>query len=296
MKRFTKVCLSLSGVLAIVGVILCIVGAVTGGRLSPFRYGNWCFFWNDDVDEDDTFFDMVSGEESFLYTEEETAGVKNLDINIKSGSLQIYESENDQIRLVVYSRRSELQNTIEGDTLKIKDNRESVWWRNSKLELHLYLPANKEFEQVSIDVSAGETDADTFCLKAKRMNLNVDAGSIALSAAEVGEDLSATVGAGEIDIEDLRAKDVKLDCGMGSIDIVGKMEGNVDADCGVGEINLELYDMEESFNYSIECGMGEVEIGDISYTSFGRERKIDNHAEKMMNLDCGVGTIEVEFN
>ena len=100
MKRFTKVCLSLAGALAVVGVVLCIIGAAFGARFMPFRYGNWTFFWNDEADGSHVF-GMASGEEDFLYTQEETAKVQNLDISVKAGSLQIHESDDNQIRMKV---------------------------------------------------------------------------------------------------------------------------------------------------------------------------------------------------
>ena len=56
-----------------------------------------------------------------------------------------------------------------------------------------------------------------------------------------------------------------------------------------------LLDEQDNFNYSIDCGIGEVILGGDSYSSLGVSREIDNDAEKKMELHCGVGQIHVEY-
>lgn len=61
-------------------------------------------------------------------------------------------------------------------------------------------------------------------------------------------------------------------------------------------IQAQLFWMQQdNFNYSIDCGIGEVILGGESYSSLGVSREIDNDAEKKMELDCGVGQIHVEY-
>ena len=62
----------------------------------------------------------------------------------------------------------------------------------------------------------------------------------------------------------------------------------------VSYTHLDVYKRQD-YNYKIQCGAGSVNIDGDQYSSLGVERKIDNRAARSMELECGVGTIEVQF-
>ncbi len=306
MKTFTKVCLILAGTLAGVGVIFCIIGGAMGasfGKMGNASRTNWGIGWLDiasdwfswDEDDFEAFEDYLSDDlsdtsignidsaETYVYGADEIKNISNLDVDIKAGSLKILESEDEQIRL--------MKDTTKG----LFGGWGLFGWRNKGVKVVLYLPADMTFDRIEIDVSAGEVNAIGSELTAKDADLSVDAGSLKVGVLNVSRKLEANTGAGEVKIGDLTAEEAELDCGVGEMDIQGTISGNIKADCGVGELNITLYGEEESFNYVLDCGLGDVRIGSSSYTSLGKKKKIDNNAEKTMNLDCGVGSIKVKY-
>lgn len=107
-------------------------------------------------------------------------------------------------------------------------------------------------------------------------------------------DLEAGVGSLEADM--LYCKDLKIECGVGSVTIHGRVDGECEIDGGVGEVVLNLENSEDDFNYDIQCGIGEVILGETSYSGISKEKRIDNQAEWDMDIDCGVGNIMVLFD
>ena len=69
----------------------------------------------------------------------------------------------------------------------------------------------------------------------------------------------------------------------------------IEPDCGVGELLLNLKGVKEDYNYDLECGIGEIRCADESYSGFGKDYTIDNHAAKNMEIECGIGQITVKY-
>lgn len=47
--------------------------------------------------------------------------------------------------------------------------------------------------------------------------------------------------------------------------------------------------------YEISCGAGEIVIGEEVYCGIKPEEKINNNAQKLINIECNVGDITVDF-
>ena len=75
-----------------------------------------------------------------------------------------------------------------------------------------------------------------------------------------------------------------------------KLDIELDAGTGAGQLYLELVGTEEDYDYAVECGIGEINIGSVSYGGLGREQRIMNPgAERFMDIECGIGSIQMEF-
>ena len=73
------------------------------------------------------------------------------------------------------------------------------------------------------------------------------------------------------------------------------MKSSADIQCGVGSIVYTASGHEEEYNYEIECGIGEVLCGDSSYSGLGKNRHIDNNADKDISIEGGVGSVIIDF-
>lgn len=110
------------------------------------------------------------------------------------------------------------------------------------------------------------------------------------------KEVDLEVGAGEAIIDDLNADNVSIEVGAGEAIITGLVVKELQAEVGAGELNLELEGEENDYNYDLECGIGEIQIGDSSYTGLGKEQIKENPgANKKIDLECGVGEILVNF-
>lgn len=275
MKKFVKGCLMVAGAFAAVGVVLCIVGLALGG--TP----GWDTMITNYPFQNEELQISTEMEDDYNFSAEQAAKLRRLDISLYAGSFEVRESNDDEIHLEVGLLKNSTKIGIEEDTLRIEEkathnNFWRRWFRSHDVgAVVLYLPADKHFEQVSIEVDTGEADITRYALQTDSMELDI--------------------GAGQLSITDMTANEAELDCGVGQLDVEGTILGDISAECGVGEINLTLSDKQDSFDYEIECGIGEVSIGDDSYSSLGVSRELDNGAEKKMQLDCGVGAIHVEY-
>lgn len=146
-----------------------------------------------------TFVDAVDGAITYVYEEDQVKRISNLDIEIKAGSLKILESEDEQIHLIIDDGNGTVKEGIEGDTFIVEDTSAKVWdFLNGRkgIEVILYLPPEMTFEQISIDVNAGEVDTSGVELTAMEAELSVDAGSLKAGTLTAVHKAEADTGAG----------------------------------------------------------------------------------------------------
>ena len=82
---------------------------------------------------------------------------------------------------------------------------------------------------------------------------------------------------------------------MGTVEVSGDTRQKADLECGVGSLVYTAAGKETDFNYRLECGVGELNIGESSYSGLGVERTIDNRAQRTMDISCDVGSTEIYF-
>lgn len=277
MKKFTKICLVFIAVLVILGISMCAAGVVMGAGSQNLREvwndGNLArlarWNWNWDNDWDDTIW-KNSKETRHTYSAD---GIRNIYISLRHGGLEIEESTDSQIT-VILERDDGLFAVSEKDgTLRLEDQRTGNRARYD-YEVTVKLPRGMTLDQVEIENNAGLLEWDDIALTAKHVSVKVDAG--------------------EVSIENLTTEDFRVEVGAGQASISGLEADRIDTDCGVGQIDLEIRGRESDYNYRINCGLGNIEVNERDYTSLGRELHVDNHAEKEILLNCGVGEIVLE--
>lgn len=304
MRKFTKICLVTAAVFLIAGVALCAVGAAFGATLGAARsatettqvgklaerisqLSDWeVWSWDTDYSESYDVTDAYSYEKD---------AVKNLDISINAGTFTVGESKSDEVKVNVYLKNGTVDCGLDGDTLRIEDKTNNYALKNRHVEIELLLPEGMEFDDVNIDVAAGEVTSESQSFAADTLTVNVDAGEAVVENFTADKSVKASVGAGNIELSDMKTKYLSLDCGVGEINATGEVTGDIEGDCGVGELSIGVQGYGKDFNYRLDCGMGEITLGNSSFSGLSREKDIDNDADKTMSLDCGVGTIAVEF-
>lgn len=107
--------------------------------------------------------------------------------------------------------------------------------------------------------------------------------------------LDLEVGVGSLETGELQTEKLFGECGVGNLSFTGEIRERAELECGVGEIDLTIQGQEKDFNYELETGIGEIQIGDNLFSGLGMEKQLNHQAAKKMTLECGVGNISVDF-
>lgn len=134
-------------------------------------------------------------------------------------------------------------------------------------------------------------------LKAK-VNISNHDGEITIVIPKnmVFQEVDLEVGAGKADVASLKANEVDIELGAGEINVTGLDTKKFDAKTGAGKLNAKLVGKQTDYSYELECGIGQLKIGDSSYSGLGTEQKISNQgAERFADIECGIGEVIIKF-
>ncbi len=203
-------------------------------------------------------------------------GVKEIDLDLAAGKVKIVEGEGREIRVDTdnLSKRLGFRCYMEGNELKLTSKKRFSGVNNiGRGTITIQIPKEMTFEEVSLSMGAGTLNVNSIYTR----------------------DLSVEIGAGEVNLDRFQADEAEFDCGAGSITATGDVRSSADISCGVGSVVFTALGREEEYNYDIECGVGEVMCGNDSYSGLGKDRHIDNNADKDISVEGGVGSVIIDF-
>lgn len=87
---------------------------------------------------------------------------------------------------------------------------------------------------------------------------------------------------------------LNIDIGSGDIDLTTITTSKTEIDLGSGDVTLTMAGTEKDYNYNIDCGSGDVKIGDILFEDDLKKRNIN--ALRWINIDCGSGDLTIDFD
>lgn len=323
MKKFMKTCAIIALALIAVGATLGFMGSrragggtlsqivesVTGGRVKvDFGEGGWGFMGNLEFNGVDVAIPGLGvnyniGDSSMFSKDHEVlsgdvemyspgSGIRNLEVEVGGCHFETQTSKDGSVYLESKNVRK-FQGYVDGDTLHVLATMGAgVSWFDKKSEVILYLPQGYEFDEVEIDMGAGELEFDE--LRAKEAALEVGAGRILLNSVEAQE-LKGEVGAGQIELKDMTVGKLDVEVGMGEFKARGAVNSDAEVECSMGNVELELDGRQEDFNYQLEGAMGSIQLGKESMGGFAQEKSIDNGARKSMQIECSMGNITLRF-
>lgn len=204
-------------------------------------------------------------------------GITALDIELTAGKVEILTTEGSEVEIVTENISNKLKLTYfrQGNTLVVDTGDALKGIVNQKLgTIYIYLP-----EEIKLD------DA----------KISVGAGSLYIEEL-YADNLSVEVGAGEAEIASFMVNDADFECGAGEMKVSGYSDQEVDIECGMGNVTYYTSGREEDYNYKFSCGVGKITCGSQSYSGIGSEHKVENHAFREMDINCGIGEVVVEFN
>ena len=277
MSKFLKVCLITACVSIVLGIMI-LVGVAISGRGNEVidAVENGGVVWDEDgfsvgstVVVDTTSFEneedweqVLSNGNQYTYPLDK---IEDLELNLEAGTFRILAGEGNDI-CIRTSKKVKVSN--DGDSIEIETpDRIHIWgFHNSDVQnVEITLPKDCKFHTIAVEVGAGEMEADM--LSAETVSLDIGAGKISVNQLD-SINIDINVGAGEVIVENGNVGTMDLDVGMGSFYMKGSITDDLDADCGMGNMDMTLTGQYTQYDYEIDCGMGSVRVGDMTYSGF----------------------------
>lgn len=285
MKKYIKVILITGIVLCGLGLVLAIAGAMNGGintakraignrfanmKLSSIDYSNMTPLDSDTID---------------------VTTVNNLDIELLAGDYIIETWDNPQVGVQCYGDNRSIYYSIENDVLKIVSEKDNLLSFITSADVTLYIPKGKTFSNVDIKLSAGELTVKNISVSNIKIYAEAgdcDVNGLTADIAEFG------VGAGDIDAENIFINGGSASSSMGDLSLNGTINGDFNISVSMGDISIETVDGANTYNYNYDLNMGDISIGTREMSGFSEKSSINNNALRTMNIECDMGSVEIE--
>ena len=326
MKKFYKVSLITTGILAAVGLVLCILCGFMGGyrwrqrvtsesvvsymeglsnRLGfKVSFGEGGGIYIGALDKNSTGAAgelMVNGEkisEKGTVYEIPASDVRKMNAELGAGFFEIREKEEDSGTIsLTFDTSGVWEYSLEDGTLKVGMKEESVYvlWgfkQNKGARCVIEVPKDFTFQTFTARLGAGKFQIEE--IKAQEMVLKAGAGQLELADITV-EDFKLKVGAGQAACENVTSRNAVMDIAMGECRYSGRIVKNLSVDCGQGNVKITVDGAEEDHNYDLDCGMGNVLVGSMRAAGMGAQQTQDNDADSLYQVKCGMGNVTITF-
>ncbi len=309
MKRFIKYVLIAAAICLTAGLLMSCCAAAMGGTLLRMNTGSGLLPDGDPgsligrIMRDSLSWVSVAGdsdsraEEYSLTDEYPVADIRDLEITASPSRILIEEGETDGcIRVERTSDKIVLKDKCSDSSLKLTfGNGRSIVNLPEGEMVRITVPVGQRFRKVEIEADAASVDAAG--ILAEELDISVNAASVKIGNVSADE-MKLEAEAGSVEIEEGDTKKLKIESAMGSVSYTGAVGKSVDADCEMGEIALTVDGAVDDFDYRIEVSVGSVFVEGLedSGRSLQGERTVRHEgSEKTAKLDCGMGSVEMNF-
>lgn len=284
MKKGWKIFWIVCGVTFVSGIVCCIIslslGVTTEAIAKHFPKGYIGWEWNNDWDDDDDDFlhhhEGANRRDFGTDAVESYSGVREVELEMAVGNVTVERHDGDTIEVETVGVAEELKfhSYMEENTLKLEAKKRVTGIEGAESgTVYLRIPKDMNLYEVSLQVGVGELQVE-----------DISAG-----------DLSVEVGVGNGVVHNFQATEASLECGTGTLEATGSATQELDMENDVGNIIYHAAGNQKEYNYEISCGAGEIVIGEKVYRGIKPEEKINNNAQKLINIECNVGEITVDF-
>lgn len=210
MKRFTKWCLILAGILLVLGIGLCTAGAVMGGGAesgSYFarRWNSASNYWLGGLSR----LGEIAGIERELQqvSDEELTGVRSIEVDIDYGDIsirpQVDNKETFSVFLYWNLRSYELNYTVEEGVLKVSDESWGKHFRggpNSECSVIIRVPQWVVMGKMDLSTNLGDVSVSADNFYVYEADLSTDLGDVNWSDTYCVRELDAGTDLGDVDV------------------------------------------------------------------------------------------------
>lgn len=276
--KYLAIALAIFLIVNIIGAILSIIGII----------GGIAFFTNTITDVKE---EIVQESPEYLKQPEVIADNINIEdivkfeIEVKYSNLEIKKGD-----FKVESNDTNVKCTQKGNELIVKETGNN-WLRNKEgNKVIIYIPENKEFNEIEIDTGAGNIEIES--LNTKDLSFSIGAGKVEINNLKVTNEAEIDGGAGKVDILSGEICNLNLDMGIGEFNVCTKLLGNNDIEQGMGKLTIKLTDSQENYTIRTRKGMGSITIDGKE----AQNNSIYGNGQNILNIEGEMGAIEITTN
>lgn len=286
MRKSTKVTVTLACIFLCLGIILTIVGGVTGARNYSFSH-----ILNMVNAKDFDYSDMSADEfdsKGFVLKESfDTNDVQDINIELEISALKIKKSKDDKCHLYVEEGKEDnLIANLDYKTLTIYDEHETVFWNRVQSTYAILELPEKLFGSVNVNAELGYICLEDMC-KANEMAFDVEVGNVEISEIEA-ENLYLNCELGNISVQKIVAESLEMECGMGNIDAIYIEAEDTNMKCDMGNITTVFAGNSGEYDIEEDSDLGDVVIDESPNDN-------DEICNKSIEVNCDMGNVEISF-
>ena len=300
MKLFTKISLIVAAIAGGVGILAVVIGLVMGAKVEDLQQMGIYISPNqvelsgvirneirdEFLDEFDEYHHIYNDRDSKHHKGVEehnntpngnqdssqnsnmVNGINRLEVDVQNADITIFSVEDTEEIQYSTNRGKEIAR-VEGNTLKLEEEI-SI---KEHLELEIYIPVGV-LREIEIEATNGAIKADR--IVADNVSIDIDNASVDIQQLVAADKAELQINAGEM--------------------VIGYYEGShLDVECAVGAMMVVCEGNKNDYNYNLECGVGEIILGDETYSGLGQERQVQNGGTKVIEAECAMGQIQIEF-
>lgn len=289
MKKLIKIMTIVGVVTVIIGITFTVTGIARGGsNLVKEEMGKTFAKVKAKVEKSDTtgMTKLQNNSDTI-----DMLSVNNLRLDLSTASYDIEEWDKEQIGFSYDADIMEVYYLNEGDSLNVLIQYKKKW-KKGEQDVTVYLPRGKSYSNFNYSLSAGEADIEN--ISAVYATINNDAGSTSIDSLQSAS-TDITVNMGELSIDNLSTDTMNTDISMGDLDIEGVINGAAKIVCSMGNAEMTLNDGTSAYNYQWDINMADLYVENcIDKSDFSSDGNKDNGAEKMISIECDMGSVEID--
>lgn len=291
MKKLTKFVLIFGGGLFFGGLLLALTCLALGSdtyllrqRLDQIDFIHIGTGWETPAEWElaDRKWDASLPEQSRLPELAESApageyGIKDLDFNFDLGDVRIIWGEDFELIYGSENTRRLYSERKVGDEWRIVTNKVRWRWFGSwpfrQNDIRLTVVLPNDFVPQSVSISMGAGNLQIESLRAQKLLLEVGLGNCRLGNLNA-EEISLNVGVGNLEAREFRANKAQLEVGMGNMELC-------------------LAHPLDQFRCHVKVGLGNVKLGSQNYSSVADANSGFADAPYSLDISCGLGSINI---
>lgn len=143
----------------------------------------------------------------------------------------------------------------------------------------------------SVFLTTGVGSVNIEEVKAKKMKLELGMGSVIIDNLEISNNTDIDTGVGEFIIKDGSINNLDLDIGVGDVVISSAILGKSEIDSGIGALELNLVGSVDDYKIGIDKGIGNFKIDDFGFY----DGRFYGNGSNFIEVDGGIGEVDIKI-